>query len=791
MPTEHRLSLPLGTVLHQYQLESVLGYGGFGIVYKARHQLLDQFVAIKEYLPQEIATRESSTVHPLSRAAQKDFDEGLKRVLAEAKQLVQFTHPNIIRCRDFFRANGTAYLVMDFEDGLPLSELLSQRETRNAPLSEDEILGIVLPLLNGLSLVHGKGVLHRDIKPGNLYINRKSEQPVLIDFGAAKQDFSQYTKSMAPYSPGYAAVEQIEELGNLGPWTDIYGLGAVMWRIVSGSNPPPKVESRLVALSRNKPDPMTSLLKLHKESFSTSFLQSIDKAISLNQEDRYQSVEEFTQALISADHPESLRSPPELEQRVELDTGSSSAIVTSERNPALDPINDFTESNTDKGSQWPTLAAGTLIIALIIAGLLFIPFGEPTAELEEGGVIAQQDEIEPTDDNSDSRTQEEPVETIPPSAEREAEANERLIFELAGPMVDIPTGSFQMGSNEGEPRERPVHAVQIWKAFSLGQNEVTFAQYDRFAEETGIEKPDDAGFGRGSRPVINVGWTEAQAFIQWLNQRTGEKFRLPSESEWEYAARAGTSTRYSWGDEVGSSRANCNGCGGQWNGQSTAPVSSYSANDFGLFDMHGNVWEWVEDCVYEDYSDPFTPVNGSPRRFLICETGQATLGVRGGAWDAQPPYLRSAARAWGSRTDHYQNVGFRLAQDTAILTITQSDLEARSSSMTQSEIEAQRDNSDFLPLVKVIPEYPSLVLQAGIEGWAQIRFTIKADGSTADLIVTASEPPGIFDDSAFDAVRQFRYTPKIVNGMPVEFPNVSQLFSFNLSDTGAEEVKFD
>ena len=233
-----RNALPFGTVLNRvYTVEAELGHGGVGIVYRARHQELGP-VAIKEYLPTELVVREGQSVHPVNMDSQGFFEEGMNRFLQEAKQLIRFRmHPSIVSCRDFFRANGTAYLVMDLEEGMSLSELLHARETEGCPFDEEDLRTVMVPLLEGLDLVHAAGVLHRDVKPANILIRREDDRPVLIDFGAAKQEFALHSKSMAPFSPGYAAIEQVAE-GRLGRWTDMYGIGAVMWRMVAGGNKP-------------------------------------------------------------------------------------------------------------------------------------------------------------------------------------------------------------------------------------------------------------------------------------------------------------------------------------------------------------------------------------------------------------------------------------------------------------------------------------------------------------------------------------------------------------------------
>ena len=174
-------------------------------------------------------------------------------------------------------------------------------------------------------------------------------------------------------------------------------------------------------------------------------------------------------------------------------------------------------------------------------------------------------------------------------------------------MVVLPTGRFRMGDlhGDGDDKTLPVHTVTISRRIAMGQYPVTFEDYDHYAENWGFlkaffeEKPDDGGWGRGRRPAINVSWEDAKAYAAWLSAQTGKRYRLPSESEWEYAARA--RTRNSWGDAIGVNRANCNGCGSEWDGTQTAPVSSFAPNGFGLYDMHGNVWEWVEDCWHDNY----------------------------------------------------------------------------------------------------------------------------------------------------------------------------------------------
>jgi formylglycine-generating enzyme required for sulfatase activity len=223
-------------------------------------------------------------------------------------------------------------------------------------------------------------------------------------------------------------------------------------------------------------------------------------------------------------------------------------------------------------------------------------------------------------------------------------------------MVVVPCGSFSMGSTE-ETNEQPVHVVSIAASFALAKYEVSFAEYEAFAKATGRSEPSDSGWGRGERPVINVSWDDATAYAAWLSQQTGKTYRLPTEAEWEYAARAGSTTKYPWGDEVGLNNANCDGCGSQWDNKQTAPVGSFAANAFGLHEMHGNVWEWVQDCYHSSYEG--APADGAARE--QCDSSSRVL--RGGSWYTDPAWLRSALRHRLTASSTLNYLGFRLVQD--------------------------------------------------------------------------------------------------------------------------------
>ena len=194
-----------------------------------------------------------------------------------------------------------------------------------------------------------------------------------------------------------------------------------------------------------------------------------------------------------------------------------------------------------------------------------------------------------------------------PTVATESLRETRLPFEPE--MVRIPTGKFLMGSDDGDSDEMPIHEVTIGYEFEIGKYAVTFDEYDVFAEDTKRKPPSDKDWRRGKRPVINVSWRDAQDYVKWLSDKTGKRYRLPTEAEWEYASRAGTQTRYWWGDDIGVINANGLSCGSQWDGKQTAPVGSFKPNAFGLYDTVGNVWEWTQDCWHENYNN--APKDGS------------------------------------------------------------------------------------------------------------------------------------------------------------------------------------
>ncbi|WP_051531808.1 serine/threonine protein kinase [Sphingomonas sp. URHD0057] len=277
-------ALPAGTVLREWRLEEVLGVGGFGIVYKARGIYFDELVAIKEYFPSSISDRDSEdTVVPIDSDAEEVHALGLKKFVEEAKLLWNLStptrHPNIVSVRSLFEIHGTAYMVMDFEDGVSLSRMLKQGRRFN----ERSLWNILRPIAQGLERAHRVGVLHRDIKPPNILIN-EDNRPVLIDFGSARFTTAEATSTNVTFhTPPYAAIEQYVKTYEQGPWTDIYALGVVMYECVTGEKPAEVLE-RLHAGMGNP------LAGAKWPGYGKKFLAAIDAAMVVKPEDRPQSI---------------------------------------------------------------------------------------------------------------------------------------------------------------------------------------------------------------------------------------------------------------------------------------------------------------------------------------------------------------------------------------------------------------------------------------------------------------------------------------------------------------------
>lgn len=289
------IALPNGSYLEEYLIERELGAGTFGVTYLATDTNLDKQVVIKEYLPNEIAIRQDSvTIMPKSKGDIENFEYGLDSFTKEAKVLAKFNHPNIVKVSRLFHKNGTAYFVMDFEEGEDLQEYIK----RHSSFSEEEILSIIMPILDGLRAVHASDFLHRDIKPGNIYI-RNNSSPMLIDFGASRMAMGIKSKSLSVVlTEGYAPKEQYSSTSKQGAYTDLYAIGAVMYKMATGITPP-EASARADAITDDEPDPFVLLQNRDDLDYSDSFKKAVDWALKFSGKNRPQSVKEFQTFLLS------------------------------------------------------------------------------------------------------------------------------------------------------------------------------------------------------------------------------------------------------------------------------------------------------------------------------------------------------------------------------------------------------------------------------------------------------------------------------------------------------------
>lgn len=327
--------LPAKTMLLEFRIESILGAGGFGITYLARDTQLDKDVAIKEYLPVDLALRAlDGSVVPVNTGTAFNYKTGLDLFLEEARTLARFAHRNIVRVSRYFEANGTAYMVMGYEEGTSLNRFLRQATQPD----EQYLKNMVGPLLNGLEEVHGAGFLHRDIKPSNIFL-RADGSPVLLDFGTARLAIrDSLHDAIAILTPGYAPVELYVRTGQQGPWTDVYSLAAVLFRAVTGENPPD-------ALTRLRVDGTGKRLQRHRDRYSAQFLAAIQWGLALEEKRRPQSVNEWRTAIVRG-------KPPRV-------TAAAPATVATER--PLEP-----EPAAERKYLW--MALGIVVFFVVVEG---------------------------------------------------------------------------------------------------------------------------------------------------------------------------------------------------------------------------------------------------------------------------------------------------------------------------------------------------------------------------------------------------------------------------------------
>ncbi|WP_052378450.1 bifunctional serine/threonine-protein kinase/formylglycine-generating enzyme family protein [Polycyclovorans algicola] len=627
-----------GTLLaDRYRIGRVLGRpGGFGITYLAWDVHLQQRVAIKEYLPRELANRDTDrlTVSVHTTDERGTFEAGREQFLREARIVAGLDHPNIVRVLSYFNAHGTAYLVMDYYEGLSMGDYLA---TVSSVLDPVVAVGIIEPVLEGLAFVHQHGVVHRDIKPHNLYLAAIGK-PILLDFGAARRSSGEGARSISVVlTEGYAPLEQYQRRTAQGPWTDVYGLAATLFRMTTGHAPP-------LALDRLDSDPLDSA---DWGNVPAALRDVLTRALAVQPEDRYASAEAFLEALRAWRHAtpapgEVGEVPPALWRRApDSDAGP----------PGAEPV-DRPSFNGGGGNLLPWLAA--VALAAVAIGWTAVTLETPPTPGDPalGGSPASQAPASIAT-GTPRTTPQAPVPTI---------GRDALV---ALPMASMPAQSVTVGGTDGVPV-----SVLPLATFEISRFEVTveaFAQFvadQRYRPEAWANFPCD-GVTRGDWssphvartervPVVCVSLHDAQAYAAWRSRVSGDDYRLPTEAEWEAAARAGTRSAYWWGDDLESDRANCAGC--RPFTTRAANVGRYPANRLGLHDTAGNVREWT--CSSVEMTAAVSPLCASVEGAAAAQS----FVVRGGSWHQGPDALRSSARDLlpSLRRDHH--TGFRLVR---------------------------------------------------------------------------------------------------------------------------------
>ena len=360
---QHPLNaLPRGYRLREYELVRVLGLGGFGMTYLGFDHNLDKAVAIKEYLPSDIATRIADrSVSPQASDFHDDFQWGLERFLDEARTLARFDHRHIIKVHRFFEAHGTAYIVMEYAEGETLSAYLTSKGT----LSEAELKGILYPLLDALAVIHRADFLHRDIKPGNIVLRDENGAPVLLDFGSARQAIGAKSRSVTSIvTPGYAPIEQYSSRGRQGAWTDIYALGGVCYRALTGQVPDD-------ATDRLRDDPLVPVSQRCAGRVSGAFLSAIDGALSVDEGDRPQSIGAWREVMEgkAGEAQERARDSEEAPK-----DAAGDATIVGRVEPAAPP------SEPQKKTEFKLLFAVVLgVVALLVGRQMYIDHAEQVA----------------------------------------------------------------------------------------------------------------------------------------------------------------------------------------------------------------------------------------------------------------------------------------------------------------------------------------------------------------------------------------------------------------------------
>ncbi len=682
--------LPDGTVIENFRIVRKLGRGGFGITYLATEFALRRpgqesdvpmrEVALKEFFPQVIATRTNGvtvSAAPDVEGAELAFRNGIGAFIKESLAIAALEHHNIIPILRAFEANGTAYFTMPYVHGESLRTLIR----REGHLSEARARELLLPILDCLAYAHSKGVLHRDLKPDNIIIRETDSKPMLIDFGTARvqaaNDAGEHTRltELCAYTPCYAALEQYARSGgdNLhGAYTDIYGFAAVLYEAVTGIQPRESAQ-RAAEVYGGRPDTLVAAsMQLQRDTgYRRSFLRAIDWGLELASRDRPQTVAEFRDAL------DGKLTPPEATlKRLQMRPASveppaaSTRPATPKRAPEPEAIDK--ESAPKPRFSWPVIA-GVALGAVLVTGVALNRYFRHRHASDDSVLLL----------SSQTRLAALPRGTVFRDCDDCAE------------MVVIPEGRFRMGAGNGDSDrsnyEIPAHTVFIEYPLAVERYPVTRGQWRQYIAASSADgggcKTHDAAMNKwvldsdlswrnpgyvqtDDHPVVCVSWNQAKEYARWMSSKTGHPYRLLSEAEYEYVLRAGSTTKYPWGNSPNESCRYANvadqssriergedrtiDCNDGY--AATSPVGSFPPNAFGLYDISGNIFEWTADCDHEGYYG--APADGSAWLSGDCERRI----VRGGSWGDGSRRLRSAYRMANVASVELRTRGFRLAR---------------------------------------------------------------------------------------------------------------------------------